>query len=172
MSSPGARQRRRRQQYQSPRTRREIATASLVAVAIVGATALLIWMLRPGGIADRQPRSSWLLGLACIAVAVACYVILRPRSRVRADRRLALGGALGGIVVVTLVAAIAWPGGLLRHTPKQPTFTSTPTAATGGSTTAPVGGSSTTARTTRTTTTRNTTTRTTQTTKSTQTTIP
>jgi multisubunit Na+/H+ antiporter MnhB subunit len=147
MSSPGARQRRRRQQYQSPRTRREIAAAVLVGVGIVAATALLIWMLRPGGIADRQPRSSWVFGGAFLAIALACYLILRPSSRVRFDRRIALAGSVGVILLVTLVAAIAWPHGLLRHTPKLPPFATTPTAppAAGGTTTgAPTGGSSTT----------------------------
>jgi hypothetical protein len=125
MSSPGARQRRRREQYQAPRSRREVAIAVGAALFIVAATAFMIWLLRPGGIADRQPRSSWLLGIAFFAVAIACYVILRPSSRLKVDRRLALAGSLGLIVVVAVVAGFAWPGGLLRHTPKPFTPTAT-----------------------------------------------
>ena len=126
MSSPGARQRRRREQYQSPRTRREIGTAVLAVAVIVGGTALMIWMLRPGGIIDRQPRASWLVGTALAAALIACYVILRPSSRLKADRRVALGGSLGAILVAAVVAGFVWPGGLLRHTPTLPSFTPPP----------------------------------------------
>ena len=119
MSSPGARQRRRREQYQAPRSRRELAIAVGAALFIVVATALMIWMLRPGGIADRQPRSSWLFGIAFFAVVIACYVILRPGSRLKVDRRIALAGSLGLIAVVTVAAGVfIGHGGLLRHTPE------------------------------------------------------
>jgi hypothetical protein len=141
MSSPGARQRRRRQQYQAPRTRAELAVAVGASVAIVGATALMIWLLRPGGLADRQPRSSWLVGGGIIAAIVAVYV-LRPSSRLKVDRKIALPASLGGILVVAVVLGIAWPGGLLRHTP--PVVTPPPVQTSASTTTAP-GGSTTTA---------------------------
>ena len=117
MSSPGARQRRRRQQYQAPRSRRELAIAVGAALFIVVATALMIWLLRPGGIADRQPRSSWLFGMALFAVVLACYVILRPSSRLKVDRRIALAGSVSVIIAATVIAGVAWPHGFLRHTP-------------------------------------------------------
>jgi hypothetical protein len=127
MSSPGARQRRRRQQYQTPRTRRELATAIGVSVGIVGGTALMIWLLRPGGLADRQPRSSWLIGVVLAAVIAVCWSLLRPQERERENRYVLLSGLLGGILVISVVAGFKWPGGLLRHTPKLPEIPTTPT---------------------------------------------
>jgi multisubunit Na+/H+ antiporter MnhB subunit len=143
MSSPGARQRRRRQQYQTPRTRRELATAIAAGASIVAATALMIWLLRPGGLADRQPRSSWLVGLTLIAVAIACYVVLRRDSKVKeANRRVALAGSIAVIALVAVLAGIFWPKGIIRHTPKLATVPATPlnsttTAPAGSNTTAP-----------------------------------
>ena len=127
MSSPGARQRRRRQQYQAPHSRRELITAVGAGFAILGGTAIMIWLLRPGGLADRQPRSSWLIAMALVAALLACYLILRPSSRVRFDRRIALASSLGGVLVFAVVAGFAWPGGLLRHSPKSYTPTPAPT---------------------------------------------
>jgi hypothetical protein len=127
MSSPGARQRRRRQQYQSPRTRREIAAAVLATVVIVGGTVSLIWMLRPGGIADRQPKATALVGVALGAALLAVYVILRPSSRLEVDRRIALAGSISVIVAAAVIAGVVWPHGLLRHTHTIP-FTPTPTS--------------------------------------------
>jgi cytochrome bd-type quinol oxidase subunit 2 len=137
MSSPGARQRRRREQYQAPRPRREVAIAAGAALLIIGVTALMIWMLRPGGVADRQPRSTWLFGIALFAVVVACYVILRPSSRLKGNQRMLLAVALGGIALVTALAAIFWPGGLLRHTATFPTIPTAPTAPISTATTTP-----------------------------------
>ena len=138
MSSPGARQRRRRQQYQSPRTRREIGTAVLAAVVIVGGTVLLIWMLRPGGIADRQPKATGLIGVTLGAVLLAAYFILRPSSRLEVDRRIALAGSISVIVAAAVIAGVVWPHGLLRHTNTIP-FTPTPTTPTApGTPTSPV----------------------------------
>ena len=125
MSSPGARQRRRRQQYQNPRTRRELTVAIGAGVGIVAGTALMIWLLRPGGIADRQPRSSWLVGLTLLAIIAACYVVLRPRSRLKVSKRLALGGSLGVIAVVAVVVGVMWPKGIIRHTPTLATIPAT-----------------------------------------------
>jgi hypothetical protein len=147
MSSPGSRQRRRRQQYQAPRSRRELVVAIGAGVFIVAGTALAIWMLRPGGIADRQPRATWLVALAVGAALVAAYVILRPASRLKADKRVALAGSLGAILVVAIVAGFAWPDGLVRHTPKPfapPPTAAPPTSASGGTTTSAPGASTTT----------------------------
>jgi hypothetical protein len=132
MSSPGARQRRRREQYQNPRTRSELVTAVGAGVAIVAGTALMIWLLRPGGLADRQPRASWLVALALIAALSVVYTVLRRDKRRETSRPVVLAIALGAVAVIAIVAGIVWPGGLLRHTPKAitvPTPTS-PTAST------------------------------------------
>jgi hypothetical protein len=144
MSSPGARQRRRRKQYQTPRSRRELTIATVASVMIVVGTVLIIWLLRPGGLADRQPRSSWLVGLTIVAIASACYVILRPTSRLKMSRRVALSGSLGAIAVVAGAVGLAWPGGILRHTPSLRPLGSVPTTpitappvTTTGATTAP-----------------------------------
>jgi hypothetical protein len=128
MSSPGARQRRRRQQYQSPRTRAELVAAVGAAVGIVAATALMIWLLRPGGLADRQPRSSWLVGVVLIAGAILCFEVLRPKTPVKKlSRQVSLGGGFGIIAVAAVVAGVFWPHGLLRHTPSNQ-FPTVPTA--------------------------------------------
>jgi hypothetical protein len=129
MSSPGARQRRRRQQYQSPRTRSEIVTAVGVSVGIVLGTTLMIWLLRPGGLTDRQPRSSWLVGIVLIASAILLFEVLRPKSPVKKlSRQVALGGGFGVIVVGAVLAGVFWPGGIVRHTPSFGSFPSVPTA--------------------------------------------
>ena len=134
MSSPAARQRRRREEYKAPRPRREIAIAVAVAVGIIAATAIMIWMLRPGGIADRQPRASWLFGLALFAALIASFVVLRRDSRVKRNRVMVLALSLGTIALVVVVVSIFWPDGLLRHTPKPieppPTSPTAPVATT------------------------------------------
>src|SRR5438552_18747675 len=102
MSSPAALHRRARQQYQAPRNRREVAIAVAAGGGIVGATALMIWLLRPGGLADRQPRSSWLVGVSLFAAVVAAYAIMRPTSRLKVNRRVAVPGSLAAIAVVAV----------------------------------------------------------------------
>jgi hypothetical protein len=129
MTSPGARQRRRREQYQSPRSRSEIRTAVAVAVAIVLGTGLMIWLLRPGGLADRQPRSSWLVGIVLIASVVLLYEVLRPKTPVKKlSRQVSLGGGFAIIAVLALLGVWKWPGGLIRHTPSLATFPTVPTS--------------------------------------------
>ena len=145
MSSPGARQRRRRDQYQAPRTRSELVIAVAVGVGIVAGTALMIWLLRPGGLADRQPRASWLVALAVLAAIAAAWLILRAAKRREMDTRPWLLGSFAGIIVAAVVAGIVWPSGLLRHTPPVITVPTTPavTSAPSASTTAPAGSSTT-----------------------------
>ncbi|HEX4490468.1 MAG TPA: hypothetical protein VH914_04595 [Acidimicrobiia bacterium] len=149
MSSPGARQRRRRDQYQAPRTRRELTIAVGVAAGIVVGTAIMVWLLRPGGMADRQPRSSWVIGLALLAAIVAVWLVVSNADRRDLNAPVWIGGSLAGILVLAIVIGLVWPHGLLRHTPTpitapptqttQPTSSTTPTA----STTAPTGSTAT-----------------------------
>lgn len=127
MSSPGARQRRRREQYQNPRTRSELLVAIGAGVVIVAGTGLMIWLLRPGGMADRQPRSSWLVALAVIAAWIAAWAIYRRDNKREMNRPRALAIALVGVVVAAVGAGFFWPGGLLRHTPKPIAVPTTPT---------------------------------------------
>jgi cytochrome bd-type quinol oxidase subunit 2 len=148
MSSPGARQRRRRDQYQAPRRQSEVVTAVAVAAGIVIGSALMIWLLRPGGMADRQPRSSWLVATALIAAIVAVSLVFRTAKQREINTPVWLAGSFAGILVVAIGAGIVWPHGLLRHTP--PPITAPPTSAPSATTTSP--GSSSTQPTTPTTT--------------------
>lgn len=98
-------------------SRRDIWLAIGAGTAVVLATLFAIWMLRPGGIADRQPRATWLVVLSVLAVGAYAWWLLGPR----AGRREPLVGWLaGGVAVITVGAVLAgflWPGGLLRHSP-------------------------------------------------------
>jgi cytochrome bd-type quinol oxidase subunit 2 len=148
MSSPGARQRRRRDQYQAPHSRTDQTVAIAVGVGIVVGTAIMIWLLRPGGMADRQPRSSWLVGLALLAAVIAVWLVLQNADRRELNTRVWIAGSLVGILVVAVVVGAVWPHGILRHTPPQitapPTATTQPTSSTTpGATTAPPGASTT-----------------------------
>ena len=70
------------------RNRADIVKAVGVAAAIVLATALLIWLLRPGpagipatgGVMNRQPRASWLI-VGALAVGGARGVVRAPPRR-------------------------------------------------------------------------------------------
>ncbi len=135
MTSPGARQRSRREQYRQPRSRRELVTAVAVGAGIVAGTVFMIWILRPGGVADRQPRASWLIGLAIAAVLTAAYAVLRPASKIRRDRRVVLGVWVVAIAAVAVVAAMVWPDGIVRTITPPPTFATTPTTKAGATTT-------------------------------------
>jgi hypothetical protein len=126
------------------RPRAEVVTAVVTSVALAVAIVLAVWALRPGGIADRQPRASWLVaGSATVAVLWLLRVARRPPRRV--PGRLA---SLGGLAVVgagAVVAGVLWPGGLLRDSPVDPfAVTTTSTGPAPTTTTAP-GGTTTTA---------------------------
>jgi hypothetical protein len=127
------------------RSRADIAKAVGVAAAIVIVTAILVWLLRPGppgipatgGLMNRQPRVSWLIGLAIGVAGLSTWWILRRSSpRTQARAKVVLPIALGVIVVVAVVGGILWPGGLLRHdvappaAPAPTTTTATPTTLT------------------------------------------
>jgi hypothetical protein len=91
-------------------------------VAVVALTALLIWMLRPGtagvpgtgGVAHRQPRAALLVAVSLIAVVVV-LVYVRTSGRWQQRTIIAMAGGVIAIIIIDIVAAIFWPGGLLRH---------------------------------------------------------
>jgi hypothetical protein len=118
----------RRKAVPRRRSRRELLTAIGGAVAVVLATALLIWLMRPGtpgvegtgGLASRQPRAAWLVALTLIAlVAFSWWAIRRQESwRGKFVIVLVVGWVILGLLAV--LAGILWPGGLLRHTEPVP----------------------------------------------------
>jgi hypothetical protein len=126
------------------RDRADIVRAVAVAAAIVIVTALLVWLLRPGppgvpatgGLMNRQPRVSWLVGTAIGVAAIATWWILTRSSRRTRDRaRIILPIVLGVVLVGSVVVGFVWPGGLLRHdvappTQPEPTTTTTNPSAT------------------------------------------
>lgn len=126
------------------RGRGEVVKAVAAGAAIVLATALIVWLMRPGppgipgtgGLMNRQPRVSWLIGMAAGAAGLAIWLILRGR-RTRPRAKILTPIALVVVLVATVVAGFLWPGGLLRHdvapTPvpeeEAPTTTTRPAAA-------------------------------------------
>jgi hypothetical protein len=128
-------------------TRREVLTAVGGALAVVLATILLIWLLRPGtsgvegtgGIAARQPRAAWLVGLTFVALVLFTWWALRRHEswRGRFVILLVAGWVILGLGAV--VAGILWPGGLLRHTEPVPQITDVPTTLPPEPTTVPPG---------------------------------
>jgi hypothetical protein len=140
----------RRQQTMHRRERMEIVKAVVVSAAIVGVTVLVVWALRPGpagvpatgGVMNRQPRASWLVFGAIVVGSIAVWYILRGSPRARRRAKVLLPIALVVVLLATVAAGIAWPGGLLRHevtpsaepvpepTPLPTTPTTPPTAKT------------------------------------------
>jgi hypothetical protein len=115
----------------------EIVLAVISAVAVVGGTLLVVWLLRPGppgslgtgGLAARQPRVALLVTLTIAAVGLAVWWILRRRRAGRLSNRAALIGTVAVMIVGALIAGFVWPGGLLRKYPsfaEIPDFTETP----------------------------------------------
>jgi cytochrome bd-type quinol oxidase subunit 2 len=108
------------------RPRSEIYVAIAVAAGIVAVTVFLVWALRPatagvpgtGGIMTRQSRFwLWLV----LSVGVMALAIWWVRNGKRRPRRLSAWSAILLAVVVvgvvSLLAAIFWPSGLIKHTP-------------------------------------------------------
>ncbi|HWS44447.1 MAG TPA: hypothetical protein VN636_01175 [Acidimicrobiia bacterium] len=118
------------------RPRSEIVVAVAVSVGIVAATALLIWLMRPGGVGEvgtgglfaRQPRVVLYGVLTLGLLAGSIWWVLRGRHR---PKQLPAAGAITAtaviVIVLAVVAAILWPGGLVHHWPARPKpITSTP----------------------------------------------
>jgi CDP-diglyceride synthetase len=136
-----SRARARRATAKRTRSRQEIVTAAVGAVAVVAVTALAIWAMRPGsaiagtgGIAHRQPRATWLVvGAIALAIGVTWYV-RKSRRWQRSDAANAI--ALVVIVVGAVLIGILWPKGLLRHyASAEPPPASTTTTTRGTTTT-------------------------------------
>jgi hypothetical protein len=149
----------KRQPVPHRHSRADIVKAVAVGAGIVAATALLVWLLRPGppgvpatgGLMNRQPRASWLVVGAIGLAGLATWLILRGSRRTRSRAKVLLPSAFGVVLVVAVAGGFLWPGGLLRHdlAPKAvpPTTTTKPGAAnttTGGAeTTRPSSGGTT-----------------------------
>ena len=120
-----------RQQFIPSRPRSELFTAIGVSAGIVIGTALIIWLIRPGtagvpgsgGLFSRQPRMTVLvLLIAGLVAGVVAFVARRRRpGRLGTRGSIAVGSAT--VVVLGVVAGIFWPGGVVRHWPKQPKVT-------------------------------------------------
>jgi peptidoglycan biosynthesis protein MviN/MurJ (putative lipid II flippase) len=110
------------------RSRSEVLTAVAGAAAVVLVTVVLIWLLRPGapgtegtgGLASRQPRAAWLVGLALGALIVFTWWAVRRQQQWRGKLIVVLGCGWLIVALVAVLGGILWPGGLLRHTEAPP----------------------------------------------------
>lgn len=117
------------------RSRADIVKAVGVAAGIVVVTALIVWLMRPGspgtlgtgGYMNRQPRASWLVGLALGVGLVATWWILRVSRKARERVNVVLPVTLGVVLVLAIIGGVAWPGGLLRHDHAPPKVVAPPT---------------------------------------------
>jgi len=147
-----------RKQFVPARPRAEVITAIAVGASIAIGAILLIWLIRPGpqgvpgkgGLLSRQPRMTLLVLSSAAAIGGVVLLVRRRRRQPRLGLRgsIALGSAL--VIVAAIVGGFFWPGGVVRHWPKQPKIadvaptnslsvpSSTP-AATGPKTTAKTG---------------------------------
>lgn len=108
------RRRRIRRLEEAPtRSTSEKRTAALASAGIVAFTLLGIWLLRPGGIVGRQPRASWLIGIALGAVVIIVAFAVRPERTPR-QQRVWVPSGLAAVFVVILAVWFVWPGGILR----------------------------------------------------------
>jgi peptidoglycan biosynthesis protein MviN/MurJ (putative lipid II flippase) len=125
-----------RTKFVPARPRSEVLAAVAVSASIIVGTALLIWLLRPGqpgvpgggGLLSRQPRVTILVVVTAVALATVVVRVLRGRRR---SARLGERGAIlvgSGVVIAAAVAlSVFWPGGVVRHWPRQPKLAPTPT---------------------------------------------
>jgi heme/copper-type cytochrome/quinol oxidase subunit 4 len=129
---------RARGQYVQVRPRSEIYVAVATGAGIVLATALLIWLMRPGtagvagtgGLFNRQPRITILVVLTLAAIGGVVWYVFTRRRRWRFGQwgTIAIASAL--IVVIAVVLGIIWPGGIVKHYSTFPSVHTPPTATT------------------------------------------
>jgi hypothetical protein len=127
---------RSRGQFIASKPRSEVFAAVAVGASIVVGALLLIWLIRPGpvgvpgkgGLLSRQPRMTLLVVFTAAALGGWAAYIIRRRQDPPLGRRNAL--ALGAVVLVALavIAGIFWPGGVIRHWPKTPKISQTPSS--------------------------------------------
>ncbi len=123
-----------RQPFVPARPRAEVYTAVAVGASIVVGTILLIWLMRPGtrgvpgggGLLNRQPRMVILALLGAAVATALSLAFVRSRRRPHLGSREAIALGTGIAVVLAVVGGIFWPGGVIRHWPKQPTLANTP----------------------------------------------
>jgi hypothetical protein len=117
----------RKQPVHKLRSRREVWTAVAGAAAVVILTGILLWLMRPGapgtegtgGLANRQPRATWLIVLTVFALAYWTYWVLKRQRRWREKVIVLLVGGWTFLATASIIAGFFWPGGLLRH-PEPP----------------------------------------------------
>jgi hypothetical protein len=130
------------------RDRSEIVKAVVISGAIAVGTLLVIWMMRPptpgdpgsGGIMSRQPRASLLIILTLAVGAFVIWWIHRDPHRRRFTGRQLIAFSIVIMLILASVAAVLWPGGLIRHYDSQkppPVDVPTPSTTAQGGTTAP-----------------------------------
>lgn len=105
-------------------SRSEIYVAVAVGVGIVVVTALLVWAMRParagipgtGGLFTRQPRVClWLLLVGVALFAGLWWALRSDRTRRRLSTRNAVLVVVGAVAVGAVLAAVFWPGGLVKE---------------------------------------------------------
>ncbi len=151
MAAPRSR-RLRNQRAPVTHSRRDIVIAAAGSAAVLAASAILIWAMRPGGtgnltagkggILHRQPKVAlWLLATAA-AIGIIAWLVLQRDSKVRKPKQALLLG-IGGVVVVAAVVMGVWHDSLV-HDYTVPTVPTVPptvppltTTAPGATTTAP-----------------------------------
>ncbi len=109
-------------------------TAVAVGTAIVVSTALLIWLIRPGkpgipgggGLLARQPRATILVLATAALVGGVLVFVRRRRHWARLSERSAMIIGSGVVIVLAIAGGIFWPGGVVRHWPKQSPIATTP----------------------------------------------
>jgi hypothetical protein len=128
---------RTRGQYVRVRPRSEVYVAIAVASGIVIGTALLIWLMRPGtsgapgtgGVFTRQPRLTWLIVITLLTIGGVIWYVLSRHKRWRFGEWGTIAIASGVVVVIAVIVAIIWPGGIVKHYASVPSITP-PTSAT------------------------------------------
>jgi hypothetical protein len=107
--------------------RREVVTAGLVSGGIVLGTLLLIWMMRPatpgepgsGGLMTRQPRVSLLVILTIVTAVIVIWWIGRDSRSRRFSARQLIAFSMVLLLIGASIAAVVWPGGLVREYPSR-----------------------------------------------------
>jgi hypothetical protein len=84
----------------------------LAVAAVVGFTVFGVWLLRPGGLAHRQPRATWLVAGGLVAAVVIVVMAVRPDPPPR--RHVWVPSGLAAVAIVCLAVWFLWPGGIVE----------------------------------------------------------